>query len=296
MSRQYNLVSDESGAQSISIYLDEYDLVQIADDHPNFDKIKNILLGKILCSDRTIASLCEPINIVSDRLEQLSERISLRGNNIFFDEDAIDNSVAKHIVRLIQTETEDWNPLVLFLEKIATNPNKNSREQLYNWLDGHDFTINHEGNIVGYKGVTPTQQHGVYKSVNAGKAFVNGVEKNGQIHQTIGDVVTIPRSEVDDNPSRGCSVGLHVGTHNYAKGWADQVLQVEVNPRDVVSVPNDSSFAKLRTSRYKVLALCEDQIPEPIVKDSYYWDEGPKYPDYDYDYDPHGDYGDDPGW
>jgi hypothetical protein len=35
------------------------------------------------------------------------------------------------------------------------------------------------------------------------------------------------------------------------------MLLVEINPRDVVSVPSDSSFQKLRVSRYKVIEHIE---------------------------------------
>jgi hypothetical protein len=55
----------------------------------------------------------------------------------------------------------------------------------------------------------------------------------------------------------GCSVGLHVGTYDYASNFTLNVLEVHVNPRDVVSVPTDSNWAKVRCCRYVVIKEVE---------------------------------------
>ena len=69
------------------------------------------------------------------------------------------------------------------------------------------------------------------------------------------------RSEVQHDPSVGCHKGLHVGTWDYASSFGrGVVLEVEVDPRDVVSVPTDCGDAKLRCCRYRV----RDEIEAPI--------------------------------
>jgi hypothetical protein len=39
---------------------------------------------------------------------------------------------------------------------------------------------------------------------------------------------------------------------------------VEINPADVVSVPNDSDCQKLRTCKYKVVSLFKRKLVEPL--------------------------------
>jgi hypothetical protein len=88
--------------------------------------------------------------------------------------------------------------------------------------------------------------------------------------------VTMDRSKVDDDPQHTCSSGLHVCADEYLKGYAtgsdNRTLVVEVNPADVVAVPYDYNFSKMRVCRYKVLAQIEPkEIPD--VLDSVVYDE-----------------------
>jgi hypothetical protein len=67
----------------------------------------------------------------------------------------------------------------------------------------------------------------------------------------------------------------------YAKGYGNggNLMIVEINPADVVSVPNDCDCQKLRTCKYKVAALFERKLEEPLC------DEYGDYEDYDEDED-----------
>jgi hypothetical protein len=51
-----------------------------------------------------------------------------------------------------------------------------------------------------------------------------------------------PRNKVDDDKEVGCSYGFHAGTVEYAKdflgGSGRHLMIVEINPADVVSIPN----------------------------------------------------------
>jgi hypothetical protein len=144
------------------------------------------------------------------------------------------------------------------MENVMANPQVESREQFYRWIDNHDFPIDDNGNIVAFKGVRKDGKGG-YTSISSGTAFVNGVENNGYIPNALGDIVTMPRSEVEFNPRVACHKGLHAGTWKYAKDFSQgAVMHVRINPRDVVSVPNDSSSQKVRVCRYEVISFAED--------------------------------------
>ena len=274
----YSLVRDESGRRTLTIFLPSK-LVTVNDDHANFEKLAKALQQETITSEQEIITLADYSAAISDKFESLSDRVSVKGGEVYFDNDPIDNSISKHIIRCLDAD-EDWISVVNFLEKVSTNPDPNSREQLYNWLNIHDFTITYEGDIIGYKGVKESSdEEAQYESLHSGRAIVNGVEqRNSVIKQNIGDVVEMPRSQVNHDPDQGCSYGLHVGTHDYAKGYGSIVLEVVFNPRDVVSVPNDSGYAKLRTCRYHIVDVANEAKTQPIWndEDGYYSDE---YPD-----------------
>jgi len=231
-----------------------------ANDHPNFKEIIRLAAE----GDTSVVDLFDVSVTVARKFDELSERVSVRDGRVFFDGEEIDTALTRQIVNFLDAGVQDFKPLVLFWEKLAQNPNPHSREQLYTWLNSHNFTITPEGDLLGYKGVKKLQD-GKYESVNHGRAVVNGQEYNGAIPNNIGDVVTMPRRDVEFNPSVGCSTGLHVGTWEYASGWAKgAVLEVKVNPRDVVSVPTDCGGQKLRTCRYVVTGVTDGDFGTPL--------------------------------
>lgn len=251
-----------------------------ADSHPNYKEIVRLALE----DDESVKDLFDVSVAVAKKFDQLSERVSVHDGRVYLDNEEVPSALNAQIVEFYQ-EGLDFTPLVNFYEKLAQNPNKESIEQLYAWLDAHKFTITPEGDILGYKGVQKNND-GTYESVNHGRAIVNGQEYNGAIPNTIGDVVTMPRGDVQFDPGVGCSTGLHVGTWNYASGWSrGAVLEVAVNPRDVVSVPTDCGAQKLRTCRYVVTGVTESDFGTPLKSASNWgddiYDDDEYYEDYE---------------
>jgi len=72
------------------------------------------------------------------------------------------------------------------------------------------------------------------------------------------------RQDVDENPDNYCSAGLHIGSWAFAKGVGARVVLVEVDPADVVSVPNDHNAQKCRVEKYKVLSDLTAPINGPL--------------------------------
>jgi hypothetical protein len=158
----------------------------------------------------------------------------------------------------------DFAPLVNFLEKAKTNPSLKSVDDLYRWVSNGDLVIDPDGYIIAYKGVAVNDQ-GVSVSVHRGKALVNGEEVSGQIPNVAGTTVTMPRTEVHDDEAVACSTGLHVGTYRYASSFAPRLILVKINPRDVVSVPKDTSSEKMRVCRYVVLnEIITERLKSPV--------------------------------
>lgn len=246
-------------------------------DHPNYQEIVRLAA----MGDESVVDLFDLSVVIARKFEQVSDRVSIRDGRVYLDGDEVHSDLNDQIVEFHKAGA-DFMPLVKFYDKIEQNPNADSREQLYAWLKAHKFTITPEGDLLGYKGVRKSSSQPGYESINRGRAIVNGQEFNGAIPQQIGDVVTMPRSEVEHNPSAGCSRGLHVGTWNYARDFAmGEVLEVVVNPRDVVSVPHDCNAEKLRTCRYVVTGVASADYGTPLKSPST-WDNA-VYDDYEED-------------
>jgi hypothetical protein len=235
--------------------------------HPYFEQI----IEGARSGDESIVGLFDLAEAAASRFEKLSERVSVANGTIYLDGEPIDNALTEQVLRFIDAGVDDWKPLVAFFENVQANVNEHSREQLYTWLANENFTITPDGLIVGYKGVRKTDDGLV--SINSGRAIVNGVVHNGNIPQPFGGIVEMPRSEVQHDPSVGCHRGLHVGTYDYANGFAQgALLEVHVNPRDVVSVPTDCSWAKMRVCRYSIVKLIDAPYTAPVVYTDDYGD------------------------
>jgi len=260
---QYTLVGTDDGS-TITVYVKGGEPMLAHSSHPNFDAI----LEGVLADDEAVVDLFDISRTAASRFEKLTERVSVAHGKVYLDNEEVNDAIAEQITRFIDEGVEDWKPLVAFFENVQANPNDHSREQLYNWLSKRDFTITEDGLIVGYKGVAIDGDQ--FVSIHSGRAIVDGEVKTGRIPNYIGAVVEMPRNEVTWDPSIGCHSGLHVGTYEYANSFANgALLQVHVNPRDVVSVPTDCDWAKVRCCRYTVI----DTIDAPHTVSVLFYDD-----------------------
>ncbi|ASZ74954.1 rIIB-like protein [Rhodococcus phage Trina] len=245
---RYNSVVNGS-FESVTAYLDG-ELLTVDNGHPRFEEIVRRLKADEVDG---LARLFDPAAAISSHLEKLSTQVSIRGGKVFYEGEPVNSTLADHIVRTYEQGDDGYEAFALFLEKLYQNPNEDSRNMLFDWLSTGDFTINEDGDFIGYKGVRSTREDGLYESIHSGNGIVDGTEyTNSRLPNYAGAVVEMARSEVTFDPNNGCAYGLHVGTWDYASGFANIVLEVTVNPRDVVSVPA-YEHEKLRTCRYKVV-------------------------------------------
>ena len=287
-------IQRSDGKESLTIvFLETGETLTIENPgHPNYGRVVDELDTKEEGYEDRVKDLILLANSVARRFQRLSERVTTDGSSVFFDGDPIHDVVAQHILRLMEAEnnaadTTDvsdikatWPALVNFIEKLHQNKNENSREALYSFLTRYGLTIRANGDFIAYKGVDNN-----LKSIHSGYGIVNGVETNGQLENTPGTIIEIPRAHVDDDPNTHCSVGLHAGAMSYAGGFGSRVLAVAISPRDVVSVPNDYDCQKLRTCRYEVLVeVSRDDVRATVGETSdWYWreDEEDPYDDWD---------------
>lgn len=261
----YQIYSTD-GKRSISLITSKGEVINVSDTHPNFVEIvQGITNPTEDFTEDYVITLTQPALVAGAKMSRLSDRISFTQNQIYFDGDAVDSAVAKHILRFISEDrhVNEYKYLVNFLDKLYTNPSEASRNSLYEYLDRHNFAITPSGDIIAYKGVNRDGS-----SIHSGQAIVNDVVMNGHIPNAVGSVIEMPRTKVNDNTQIGCSHGLHAGSFEYARNFGHgKLLKVVINPRDVVSVPNDCSFQKIRVCRYTVLEESDFEWTEAVFDD-----------------------------
>ncbi len=272
---QYTLIGIEDGSQVISVFIPGSTPLVAHSSHPNF----SVIVERVMEGDESVAELFDVALTVSSKFERLSDRVTVQHGRLYFDGDEVDNSLADLVVRFISEGVEDYKPLVRFFDNVQQNPSDHAKEFLFDWLKRNDFQITENGMIVGYKGVEKMND-GTFQSIYGGKAIVNGEVKEGRIPQSIGDVVEMPRSEVHFDSGRACSQGLHAATWGFAQGYnRGAILELHINPRDVVSVPTESGGEKFRCCRYTVIQTLDAPYRESLVavdydyEDDYGWGE-----------------------
>lgn len=239
----------------------------VPESHPKYPALVEYFesTDESALSEEWVKTLLNAGTAAGQALTEISERLSFSGGKIYLDGDLLESFLAEHMVSLMREgkDTADVKPFALFMENLLANPSLHSQEHLFNFLrDTQGFTLTDDGMLLGYKGLNADGS-----SVTAGTntVYVNGEPHTGRIPNPLGAIVSIPRSEVDDSSYRACSTGLHVGTWGYASGFGSRLVTVLVNPRDVVSIPNNHNENKMRVCRYKVWDVTTERYTRPGV-------------------------------
>ena len=182
----------------------------------------------------------------------LGNSVEVKDGSVYHRGEVVDERIARRILNFME-EDLPVEPMTRFLENLYNNPSHNSRAQLYQFLEHKNMPITEDGCFLAYKSVDEN-----YMDHHTGK-FSNRV----------GQILTIARRSVDDNPENGCSYGFHAGSLEYASnfgGGERRVVIVKISPEDVVSVPNDCEFQKLRTAKYEVVANYTGPLPKTYAE------------------------------
>jgi hypothetical protein len=180
------------------------------------------------------------------------EQIEVKDGSVFVDGETISSVVADRIINFL-ADGIDCLPIFKFITRLQLNPSKRAVDELYTFLEHKHLPLTETGTFLAYKAVRND-----FTDKHTGK-FFNGV----------GEVLSMPRNKVDDDKNVGCSYGFHAGTLEYASNFAcgsDKLVLVEIDPADVVSIPTDCEFQKLRTCRYKVVAEYERPLDEHVYE------------------------------
>ena len=238
-------------SETLSVFLDGK-MYTVPTSDPSFVTIKRHLRGPEHDVD-TLRDLLDKPKAITQLSEGL---VSSDGHNIYYMGEAIHNRLTDKLLDLL-ADGFDVKPWARFMDNLMDNPSYNSRECLYNFLEHFNAPITEDGCFIAFKRVQKD-----YKDIHT-----------GTMDNTPGNVVRMPRHMVDDNPNNTCSSGLHACADEYLKGFAVgasyRTVAVKINPMDVVAVPADYKFSKMRVCEYYVLGDVDNKQIEDITESDY---------------------------
>lgn len=216
------IIDEEMQLAAITRYEDpeRFNLIKDYIEHRNFEAVKKTLFNK--------------------EIEDFTQAICRVGKN------EVKGRLA-HVILDHYNQGLDTKPLENFVTRLYKNPSYRVVNQLFTFIEASrknagGFTITEDGYIIGYKKVRSdfTDCH------------------TGTFDNHPGKIVEIPRNEVDEDPNRTCSRGLHFCAFNYLSQFgnseSNKIVIVKVDPADVVSIPVDYDNSKARCCKYEVIA------------------------------------------
>jgi len=164
---------------------------------------------------------------------------------------------SSRILELVEQGYE-FEPMLHFVYNLCENQDDHSIIELIDFLRNKHLPITKDGCFLGYKKVEENYMDCYTKTFD----------------NSIGNIVKMPRAEVNNRREECSSNGLHVGALDYVMNTYEpgkgRIIIVKVNPKDVVSVPIDYSFMKLRCCEYRVMGDYEAPLTEAMYEDSFF--------------------------
>lgn len=210
-------------------------------EHPRFEVVIEAL--KTNDADH-IEDVLDTINRTREYLSEIDGDVEIYDGSVYYNGERLDNGLTTRIVEMMELGL-DVDHMVVFLRNLMENPSFQSRKELYEWMEACDLPITEDGRFIAYKVV--------------GEDYLDKYSRS--IDNSVGQVVEMDRGRVDDNRRNECSYGLHFCSRYYIEFFrseGDRLMVVAINPKDVVSIPEDYNRAKGRCSRYEVI----DEIEE----------------------------------
>lgn len=155
------------------------------------------------------------------------------------------NPVAFDLNDYLRSAVEDGNymPVVNFIQRLYKNPNNDTRQRLFTFMEKNRMPIDDQGRFLAYKAVRSNYYD----------------KHSGSVYNGVGTIVPkMEWDEVDTDPTNYCSRGYHACAKSYIDDFfyseGDKVVAVAIAPEDVASIPDDYDGAKLRCRTYEVVS------------------------------------------
>ena len=224
-------------------------------NNPSDQEVYRIMVSKYDAACKEAENVEALLHRVQD-----SYLLTLRRNSVYWD--AISPlSLPKELVKaILDAEDEDDDARLQayknFWVLMSLNPDESCRKNLFWFLQKYGMTLARSGFFVGYRNVEPTSEPNIFTDHHSHSTRIE-----------IGKIVSMDRDDCDADQDTTCSAGLHIAS----KGWLKENyygsvgMACLVNPADVVAVPPEDSYGKLRTCAYLPIKLIEYDKNQDVI-------------------------------
>ncbi|MFA5758755.1 MAG: hypothetical protein WC942_05270 [Clostridia bacterium] len=238
MTNQSIMIIFDEGVKIVNNTSSMYDQIIALVKHKGRDDINSEELFKL-------------VDIASRIRRHPSGRFDVVGDCVYIEGQVLPETLSKRIMQFTDSNV-DYSILLRFWDNLKQNPSKEAINDLYKFIDHNHIPLTDDGCFIAYKAVT--------------KDFKD--KYTNTIDNRVGQHVSIPRDQVNDDRNVTCSYGLHVACYDYAHNFSGHdgvLISVKVNPKNVVSVPVDYDGTKMRVCAYEVIEVIHQPIEECYV-------------------------------
>jgi hypothetical protein len=246
-----------TNASAIILILNDNTNVRVEKTDKNYAKVLKTFELEADKQDDAVRAILNPV-ILGKKAVTATKGFQLINDQIFYQGEQLPAALEKKVLSIMA----DGLPLTHFeklWENIIQNPACHvvNESGFYDFLDYKELPITEDGCFLALSGSRST------------KVLQGTVNERGQIYNGVGEVIEVQRRGVSDDRNVHCHEGsLHIGSLDYAQGWARKLIIVKVNPKDVVSVPNDCGCQKCRVCKYEVVGDFVGEIKAPVTDDA----------------------------
>ena len=203
---------------------------------------------------KALIKKCSSDNIIK---QFKKNNIEIKSGQFFFKNKEIHTGLTSHIVNLFQNKLP-LDAAIAFFERIMKNPSEASRNELFDFMQATKLPLTSRGTFLAYRSIDSNWKD------NRTHSMDNRINK----------VVKMDRKLVNANRHDTCSSGLHFSGYQYNKNFKYGVTGgfltiVEIDPKDVVSIPIDYNLQKGRCCKFKVLDVAKNV---DALEDLWYFD------------------------
>lgn len=221
----------------------------ISADSPVFSKLMNALREN---AEDLVRALIDKAQVI--RKHTCGKFHADEDGNVYLGSETVPATLASHLIKFVEANAP-IEPLINFWNKLKNNPNANARKDLYDFLVVNNVPLTEDGKFLGYRRVTDDYMDFYTRSID----------------NSVGSYVSMDREAIDSDRNNTCSTGLHVAAYNYAAtcyyGGQGRLVEVLVDPEDVVCVPPDYNQQKMRVCAYEVVRDCTGEHKTLVVED-----------------------------
>ena len=172
-------------------------------------------------------------------------------------EDALPVTIGNRVLEFAK-EGLPCQPIINFWHRLNNNTSNDAVNRLFCCLEANHHPLLPDGRVLFWKRVN---------NLADGKLvdFFTGTFDN-----SVGQTPKMQRNKVNEDHNVTCAEGLHVASWDYARNTyragEGVLVEVAVDPADVVSVPTDYNEQKARVCEYEVLRVVEEEDKSLLSK------------------------------